>query len=1388
MRRDKPFYFTPIQQEARARWDQLEADEELAGPWRQLFRQVTNSPRHVLSELLQNADDAGATWARAYLDGNVFTFQHNGEDFSKSNFQSLCRFGFSDKRHLHTIGFRGMGFKSTFSLGPRVEVLTPSLAVAFREERFTEPIWLEDAPPRESTVIRVAIDGQDRAEWVQQNLAQWSDSPAPLLFFRNIQSLEVQGTTVEKRVEDAGPVGRSQWVRLTSGSGNSRRLLYVTSKQVEFPPDAIEEIRQERNDPNFEIPPCRVELILGLEETQQLFVVLPTHVELLLPFSCNAPFVQDPSRTGIKDPVNSPTNRWLLQRVGELAARTLHEWLANEHLSERERANAYQLVPDKLDTNHTLSTEVTRRIVEAFKDNVDPSSVLLTQDGALTGKDNCLDLPSDFLDVWPAKTLIDVFGGENEKLVSAEVSVSARKRLRNWGWLESVSQSKVLRRLAREPYPPHPADIGSLSALWAIIQTYGANRSVHAYPRHRQIALFPVEGKEELYPAREVARLGAGAKDLSQEDRVFLGTYAPVIASSWLEHLDSIEKALQSDTPSSRLDRSSEAVLRLFRRIDLRDNTGLAPVIQKAAQAIFSSEEPGEEGICLAFIVARADIRTPDEFKFLCEDENWHAVSDGLLYDTNALLEEILPIEWLIRHLLHSKYDVLASPRDRNAWRRWVESSKSRLHCFPRPIYHEKKVVRKEKFDALCKARGGRELSSSSLELKSRKFLLEDYDFSPALWKFWEKRAEAEEGFWCEITRGIALDWNSDWEQWSQAEIKQLGHSIKHALPHGRLEAAWLNRLKGYPCLPDTYGKPRRPALVFRRTPATEPLLDIETFIHPEYDRPEATKFFDFLGVQTKPVDVGKLIDRIRALGASSNPPISELYNLYQALNRTLANLPGSQVKQVQQRFNTEALIYADDSQWHRSFDVFQRNNDDLPDIPVIFEPANTLRLWDELEVPDQPTIEHGIEWLQRLPSGQRLSKQDQRRAHVFLRRVPRKVWDECQHWIDAAAYWTPIEDLRWSASSSDSYQRLFPWVQRATADLSMVSAQDVTQAPFTALNDLGGSLQFRLHDVSLVEPPRQSDWIEALATCLLRVELSDGENERNSADGQNVHQEAQRLARTKYQSANTIRVEPYLDGQPAGSMQTPKALWRKDRLYVCGNSSTQYDALVKAIGTPFRQYPRLFRAIERCLDRSPVWIRQYFSEQFQLREDIPKVNGGPHKDPPSSEDTVVPGDSYEPDGTPEHGEEDGGPEGGTGANGPEDKHRKKRRMSKGKFERFWREHRGYLWDERHDHHVHPDTRHILKAGNRPFDWEEYSSSGELIARYWVGRSSLEKGVEIPADVWGLIEQNPEQFSILLENAGRIEMYSGGQVVELVNRGIITLYPAVYRLRRFDDR
>ena len=360
-----PIYFESVRQRAADRWKQLEADKELAGPWHQLFRQV-QSPRHVLSELLQNADDEGAKKASVSFDGETFVFEHDGADFTEEQFASLCRFGFSNKRNLHTIGFRGIGFKSTFSLGDNVEVLSPSLAISFQKKRFTEPVWIEGSRPSEATVVRVEVRDKNRAKQLSANLAEWAESPSSLLFFRNLRELTINGATVRRRVTKRGPVANSRYLTLTGE--DTQRLLLLQSGAEALPPEAVEELRAERDVEDLHLPPCEVEVVLGLTQPQRLYVVLPTGAELPLPFSINAPFIQDPARMKIKDPATSPTNRWLLERAGRLVAETMLEWLSNRNLPLDERAAAYQFLSETTAFDSTLGGQCAEAIFSSFDD------------------------------------------------------------------------------------------------------------------------------------------------------------------------------------------------------------------------------------------------------------------------------------------------------------------------------------------------------------------------------------------------------------------------------------------------------------------------------------------------------------------------------------------------------------------------------------------------------------------------------------------------------------------------------------------------------------------------------------------------------------------------------------------------------------------------------------------------------------------------------------------------------------------------------------------------------------------------------------------------------------------------------------------------------------
>lgn len=152
---------------------------------KKLFETVVARVEHVISELLQNADDAEASKVRIdYADG-VLTFQHDGKDFEDDQFRSICSFAVSSKRTFKTTGFRGIGFKSTFSLGDTVHLITPRFQVKFERARFTYPVPLDGEKPAEDYRISehlwkqrrwLALDGVVRSlddfEFVHADLSE----------------------------------------------------------------------------------------------------------------------------------------------------------------------------------------------------------------------------------------------------------------------------------------------------------------------------------------------------------------------------------------------------------------------------------------------------------------------------------------------------------------------------------------------------------------------------------------------------------------------------------------------------------------------------------------------------------------------------------------------------------------------------------------------------------------------------------------------------------------------------------------------------------------------------------------------------------------------------------------------------------------------------------------------------------------------------------------------------------------------------------------------------------------------------------------------------------------------------------------------------------------
>lgn len=1379
-KRQPPEFFFTIQKRSSNRWVQLDADPELAGPWRQLFLQV-QSPRHVLSELLQNADDAGARRVSVDVSDHVFTLEHDGADFTESDFASLCRFGFSNKRTLHTIGFRGIGFKSTFSLGECVEVVTPSLACRFLKERFTLPLWIHDAAPTQRTVIRVRIQDEDRENELRKNLDEWSFSTPSLLFFRNINGLRIGKHFVASMSLRPGPVPGSEWIHLQGGE--EQELLSIRSSEEPFPQEAIDEIRRERNVPDLDLPPCHVEIVFGLSNPQRLFVVLPTGVRPSLPFSCNAPFLQNPDRVAIKDPALSPTNRWLLHRLGELAADSMQTWLKNANLSIGERAKAYDLLPRHKSDANDIEGYCEKVIRTPFKEMGKRSPVLLTADGELANANGCLSPPLALYDVWDSSQLQGIFGSQSQPLLARDVAGKQRESLSAWEWLTPLPVTTVVTRLTKGEPPPRPYSLSHVLPLWDYMQR--AVRNVWAL---QNAMMVPIEGGDRLFSAASVVRMAAGKGLVRDDDVQFLSSFVHSVDRNWV--------ALLMNGPNDTLPKEFVQTAKdVLKDLDLVNRSSWEKVMAAAIAELTSRSSSFElsDVVRLTQIAATLNVRVAEKFGYVTRDGVFRRVNEDIAHGGDGSLEANLSEEWMDRHLLHQAYTSKFISCTRGQWQDWIQSEKSGLLAFT-ILQATSQPITREKFVAFLKSR--QVAHRTNYPLKSS-FEIHDHDFDTTLWAHWEKLATSEPTNWCRVVQLVLESDKRLWSERCHCKVTLQGFSYAKEAKTEPIPAKWIVRLRSLACLPDTYGKPRQPAELLMRTPDTEALLGVDAFVRAEFDTDASKPLLRLLGVRDTPAGLDKLLGRIRDLATLEKPlpHLNELIKWYNTLDRVIPRCSTTDLETAQAAFNSARLILTDTGEWASSSEVFQQADEfEVPGIPIVHAAVRQLAMWSRLGVADRPTVDRILGWLQHLEPNSRLDGTTLQRVRAALKQFPLQIWNTCRHWLTLENTWSSLDSIRFRLTMRGlvKWADFFPAVKVHTGNFQVLSAEICDQQPFSVVPDLGSVVEYRPTKIDSEElEPQPKPWLLALADGLLQVNLP------TTDETNHVHEVAHRLSQSCWQPCRQIEVTPFIEGTPAGLPHAREVLWHGKTFYVRhGRVVKVFNAVIDELARAFAN-ERVAEAIRACIERDVTFVNEYLEEHFEVVTSkvaipidqpaaLPEKNAEGQVD--HDESVAHPGllddapDGHEqPADTSEPEPDD--PDGTTDELERQIRQRTQRRKPP-LMSRFVSA-CGFHWNAARSLFVRQDGTCIAKCKGL-FHWEHYDVQGNLVRRYWVHEQCLDqRGMEIPAELWEVFRHNPQENAILVQgdNDEPLEI-SGGQLLEMHEKGQIMLFPAKYRIRK----
>lgn len=254
-------------------------------------------------ELLQNADDAGASRFLIQRVGAFLLVANDGRPFTQTDFESLCRSAASSKSRGTSIGYRGIGFKSVVGLAEKIHLISGALEATFSRDltarelpaatrvpliRIPHPLpqgdrvhfdrALHDLRAQGFTTIFVFADLI--ATGIEAEFSAFDESA--LLFLRHIRQIELRTdveTVVSVRRETIDP--RLRLVRLAGPSGiNTWTLLERAGIALAFAHD-------EKG-------------IKRLDERQAVVhAFLPTHEITGLAVKINGDISTDPSRTRV---------------------------------------------------------------------------------------------------------------------------------------------------------------------------------------------------------------------------------------------------------------------------------------------------------------------------------------------------------------------------------------------------------------------------------------------------------------------------------------------------------------------------------------------------------------------------------------------------------------------------------------------------------------------------------------------------------------------------------------------------------------------------------------------------------------------------------------------------------------------------------------------------------------------------------------------------------------------------------------------------------------------------------------------------------------------------------------------------------------------------------
>jgi hypothetical protein len=322
---------------------------------RSLELQVKMYPEktHFIYELLQNAEDAGASVVSFAQYADRLEMYHDGKPFTESNVQSLCDAANSDKSG--KIGKFGIGFKSVFTICRTVELysepnnrlIDDSLPrFAIKIENYTDPNdighnWRLEKPYTTKFVFHFIWGNYYKSiEELRKDVATKLHKLgiSVLLFLSNIKEIQYNISGVYKEMDSNGlymldkvelttdyPSTKNKYYKVTAvGNKDELDISYLLFSRP------LENINR-TVDIAFAMTEENKKFVFQRLISNYVSVYFPTQMESKLDFLIQAPFDVIPTRNSLEE--NSDNNTEYITVLSELLRDSVIEISKNKWLS-----------------------------------------------------------------------------------------------------------------------------------------------------------------------------------------------------------------------------------------------------------------------------------------------------------------------------------------------------------------------------------------------------------------------------------------------------------------------------------------------------------------------------------------------------------------------------------------------------------------------------------------------------------------------------------------------------------------------------------------------------------------------------------------------------------------------------------------------------------------------------------------------------------------------------------------------------------------------------------------------------------------------------------------------------------------------------------------------